>query len=321
MIGTQIRPRVSEISFKFDVPNVSKLDTIYSPEYTVYGVPWQISVYRQKSSNDEMWLVARLHCARKGASKQWSHVAVATFKLLPFDSNVTAIEKQTYPWVYDFKGIGYGADILRWEEIFDGAKKFVKNDTIKFDIKIEMADPDERNKSELILEEISRSCAVGCKTKLRLTVTNIENLTIIQSVPFKLRNQPWVLLVSKDRFNENVDVRLECVSKSQTFSCILKMSIKLISMNPERPPLKQKQKKHHLKSLDNLMTDDFISWDELHNPNNGFVNNNSIVIEVKIKSEQPQHPEKAKTTTKSATKRKATGRTSTSKGKPARSSL
>lgn len=91
MAGTQKQPRVSEISFKFDVPNVSTLKSIWSPEFYVYGVLWQIAVDKE-DKNGKPWLTARLFCVKnmvkKDKSTQWKHVAFPTFKLLSFANNV-----------------------------------------------------------------------------------------------------------------------------------------------------------------------------------------------------------------------------------------
>lgn len=275
---------VSEVSFKFNVPNISALNELWSPEFYVYGVPWKIKVSKEKLI-DEFWLVARLFCAKKDTRPNWKHAATATFKLLSFDVNVNAIERHLIPEVYDSKGTGYGRWMIQWRDLFNVTKQYVKDDAIKLDIKIEMADPNEKNKSEIALEEIEKSCEEGCLTKFRLTVTNIENLMATRSPSFTLRNEPWYLSVSKDH-SDQLGIKLMCNSTSTEFSCNTKMSAKLVSMKIEGRKI-ERQQENMMKCFNSLYIQQLVSWDELCNPKNGFINNNSFLMEVQLKTENP----------------------------------
>ena len=189
--------------------------------------------------------------------------------------------------------------VFSWD-LFDNTNHYMQNDTIKLDIKIGMADPDEQDKSELVLEETGKSCAEGCSTTYRLTVSKIENLMAVRSAPFTLRKEPWHFLVLKNPQSGQLGIRLDCKSASKTFPCDVKMSIKLVSMKSDGNSIEQEKIQQRMTRLDKMVIYNFVSWDELRNPNNGFVNNNSIVIEVEIKSQMSGGM------MSSATKRKAT---------------
>lgn len=299
MAGAQIQPRVSEVSFKFDVPNVRALRSVMSPKFHVYGVPWQVNVEKQ-DRNGEPRLFTSLFCAKKDSSPQWTHAAFARFKLLSFANNVNPIEGCSWPNVYDYKELGYGAEIIHWNDLFDSTKQYVKDDTLKLKVKIEMADPYEPEKSKLVLEEIGKSCADRCSTKFRLSVTNIENLMAVRSAPFALQNESWYLAAFKFPSSGEFGIRLGCLTSSQTYLCDIKMLVKLVSLKPGGKQIEQEQMEQKMGQYENVVTDNFVSWDELSNPNNGFMNNNTVVFEVEIKSQMSAG------IISSATKRKAT---------------
>ena len=73
---------------------------------------------------------------------------------------------------------------------------------------------------------------------MQLTVTNIGSLFAIRSAPFILRNEPWRLAVFKDHLNE-LGIRLSCMTKSETFSCGIELSAKLVSMKSGVEPIKE----------------------------------------------------------------------------------
>lgn len=277
-------PKVSEVSFKFDVQNISALNEVSSPQFHIYGVPWKVKVCK-KNKNNEPYLAARLFCAKKDKSSNWTHAATATFKLFSSAVNVNAIVKHASPYVYDSKGLGYGDRMIWWPDLFDVTKGYVQDDAIQLDIKIKMADPNKKNKSELTLEEIERNCEEGCLTKFRLTVTNIENLMATRSSTFTLRNEPWDMTVFKSH-SDQLGIRLGCNSTSTEFSCKTKVSVKLVPMKTGGKKIEQEQMKQ-IKPHKFMQMQRLIPWYELRNPENGFINNNSIVIEVEIKTENP----------------------------------
>lgn len=71
------------------------------------------------------------------------------------------------------------------------------------------------------------------------------------------------------------------------FSCKMKMSVKLMSSFETVNSVEN----FVGKQVDNCNTIDIenlISWDEMVTPGKGFVNNDSIILEVEIKAEKPE---------------------------------
>ena len=170
MAGTQTATSVFD--FKFDVPNISALNKFRSPKFYVYGVPWTIRVSKENSPNGAPWLVARLFCAKKDKSPQWTYAASFTSKVLSFDKHVNPSECHGRPQIYDDELSRYGSWLLRWDQLFNAKKQYVKDDTVKLVVSIKMADPKEQNKcelflveSEMVIEEIDKNFVAVCSKK------------------------------------------------------------------------------------------------------------------------------------------------------------
>ncbi|XP_031628118.1 uncharacterized protein LOC116343930 [Contarinia nasturtii] len=279
-------PLVRRNIFRFNVPNISALNMFYSPEFMVHA-PWQIKI-KKKTQNGQLWLFAVLCCRFKDKSSTWSYNARASIKLLrqQVDHEENSIEKHTTPtsFVRQMKR-NPGVYVIRWSDVFDMTKGYVENDTICLEIKIEVADPSEHIKSDLVLENTYKSCKDGCQTKFQLTVSNITGLMTIQSPPFNLRNALWYFLIYKNH-SKHLCLRLHPCDTLSEFSYEITMSIELVSSFANGKCIKRVETKqmHHNTEL---KLGNLISWDDLCEAKNGFVNNNCIVINVEINTEKP----------------------------------
>lgn len=128
--------------------------------------------------------------------------------------------------------------------------------------------------SALDFETIDGSCDDGCMAKFRLTVSNIENLTSVRSPEFKLGRIIWNLFIFKNY--PGLGIYLHGNKKCQT-----RMTVSLISMNEHTKTIEQ-IRTHNIEAHGGLCVDNLISWDELIKPENQFIRNNSITIEVEI---------------------------------------
>ncbi len=289
MADTSIISISTPFSFTLTVPNISKLNNIFSDEYIIEDTPWKIRVFK-KTLDSKQYLCIHLKCSTKNKPPNWSHAAFASFKLLSFGQNVDAIkEGSTAPTVFNSLMDEIGVDFLEWNDLFNARNKCVENDTIKFKIKIE-ADSNDVDKSIMKSERLGEYCECSGLAKFRLTVTNIENLVAVRASQFILRDSPWYFTVLKDS-SHKLGIRLTGLtrrSNSADVSCEAKVSVKLISSNIGVKPIDRtfstvfKTKKHGKNFTMNL-----ISWEELLKLENGFVQNGSITLEVEIKAEKP----------------------------------
>lgn len=276
---------ISEMDFKLKISNTSKLDQFFSPAFLMQGCQWKVKIEKNHSKGDTS-LAVYLYCENKTTSKNWSAVASAIFKLVPFESNEDPLERHTSHYVFDQNNtnIGY-SNFIEWDKLFNVNNFYVQNDTINMHIKIEVADPNERNKSILNCEKIDTCCENDCVTTYRLTVTNIKSFLAIRSRKILLRKLPWYFIVHKNGTGQ-LSVRLEFLPSRREISCKSKVTVKLIS-SKKKVKIIEKVEEKTLKRLNNIICNP-VSWDELLDPENGYVNNNSIVIEVEVKTSKPE---------------------------------
>lgn len=269
-----------KINFCLKITNISELKEIYSPEYLVQGVPWRVKIC-ERSTALKKSLAAYLYCAKKEKPENWSHAAVATFKLLPFDDDTDPVVQNVDPYVFDNSGTGYGtSSLIKWDDLFDENVNYVEDDTINLDISIEATDPD-NVRSNLKLEDIESS------TTFHLTVTNIKSLMAVRSTKFNMRNLPWVLMVCKS-CSSMLTVRLKSETSNKEISFKVKAFIKLMSSKGDKKSIEVSQDSTY-KSSSDVFRIEVISWDKLCEAKNGFVDEDSINMEVEFKMSCPSY--------------------------------
>lgn len=175
------------LEYCMKIPNISKLETIRSPDLSIHGIPWRIIVKKLKRDNYHS-LGAFLQCSNKDKSSEWSISGAASFKLLSFGDDEIQTEYHTPPLVFDASLSGYGMlfEMIKWKDLFNEAKRYIENDTIKLKIKIWAENPNDTIRSRLNFESIQKSF---------LKVVNVLNLIAVQSPRFKLGKLTWVIQV------------------------------------------------------------------------------------------------------------------------------
>lgn len=269
---------VSEISFGFNVPKISTLNEIFSPDFIIYGVPWKVKI-KKMNRNGVDWLKFFLKCTNTDKSSNLSYVASASFKVLPFESNHDVIEGHVEPFVFDCTEFGYGSWILSWCDLFENTNSYVKNDMIRLKVEINVVDPNEENGSKLVLEN-TYACEEGCSAKYRLTITNPEHLKALRSPKFMWRNTLWYLLVYKDHSGQ-IGIGLSANKIMKESSPKIKVSAKIISTKVGVKAV-ERVGTWKLEQRASLLMKRLVSLDELTKPENGFIQNNSITIEIKL---------------------------------------
>lgn len=278
-------PTVSHVSFQFDVPKISALTTSFSPEFIVRGKPWKISFYKSRY-NGEQYLAMSLICANKDDSPNWSRTAYASVELLPFGSKKSDRKMYTTPCVFNQNETEWDRWLLKWNDLFDPAKKYVIIDTLSAKIEIVVADPYDGNKSELIFENIGANTTDVHSVTCRLTIKNADRLLAVRSPQITFHNAPWYLVVFKDYRNQ-YGIRLECRNfEHPEFSADVKMTAKLVAAKAGAKLIEQKKAKV-VKYNNHLHIKSFATQAEVFNRLNGYVKRNSMVIEIGLEPNEP----------------------------------
>lgn len=262
------------------ISQISKLDYVQLPEVSIHGIPWTVDVYKFEEEEGKHSLAAFLHCKKRGQSN-WTHAAASSFELLSFDDNQNPVKCHSIPYVFDSER-GYGTRIISWNELFNGSKKYVKDGSIKMNVGITIEDPKQPNKSKLKFQRLKNQ--YGYEANIQLTVVNVANLLAVRSPQIEVRGMWCDLTVFKDH-KSHIGIFLQC--KSESVPCKAMMTAKLVSSNKDGIQI-EKTITSKMKQSETLKLQDIVSWTEMFKPENGFVNNNSIVFEVGIKTANPQ---------------------------------
>lgn len=270
--------KISRITFELKIPNIDKLENFCSPEIVLQGVPWRVLVGKELQNElhgTKQWLAIYLHCIKDDPSLDWSYAAVSSFKLKSFNSDQRSVECHVQPFIFDRMELGFGTgSFIEWNDLFNAKKGFVNDNTIKMDVTIEVDDPSDANKSEMIFKH-----AHIHDNKFRLSVSNVQNLMAVRSPVFTSKKMRWYLTVCKDH-SSNLAVRLHSNSDA---SCKKTILVRVVSTQKNRSI--QQVKSANIPPGGILSTTKLISWETLFKTQNGYVNNNTVLIEVEIHSE------------------------------------
>lgn len=275
---------VSQVNFRLGVKNISQLDSVFSPEFMIHDTPWKVRLFKT-TEESESFLAINLCVDGRDKTPEWCQSAYASFKLMPFNGNLSSTEYQLEPYVFDCIETTSGCSSIRWTDLFDLDKYYVKDDTIDLELKIDVADPSDGNKSNLRFESVDNCCDGGRVGTFRAIINNIEHLMAVRTPEFKLRNLPWFLTIFKD--SSRLGLRLNPRNTSNEIVYNVKAQVKIISSSTRLQTLQKMQAKE-LRRKEGLVMEQLIAWDDLIKPQNGFIKNGSIILEIEISAEKPQ---------------------------------
>lgn len=268
--------------FIHTIPNISALDEQTTSEVFIQGVPWCVEFVKQPFEDGE-WFSFYLSCNNKDESNDWSRAAFVSVKLLPFEKRVEPISCISAPYVFGHSFRGFGcAKFIKWDQLTNTRNGYVRDGLIRLEIKIEIADPNDENQSTLKFDVLDKCCERSGYASFQLTVFKIDALMAVGTSDVIMRGIHGKISV----FNHDskwLGVRLETAEVSDyTWTTI----VKLISKKDFT-----KNIIHELEGgvdeLGCMEKADFVRWDKLFDDDNGFVQDNSIQLQIKITADRP----------------------------------
>lgn len=265
-----------------EISEISKLDSVWSPEIIVEKEPWKVEVCRTEQS----FLAVFLFTAKKEIPQNWAIAAHSTVKLLSFHDKDDEIERKTDPYVYDNHISGYGpGSLISWNDLFNAEKMYVKDDTIRIEIKIEAENTDLPDRSKFISDLMESFCRY-CTPKFSVIVTNIHNLMAVQSPSFLLKDVPWTLCIIKSQ-SSNLAITLDNKA-TKNVSGKISIVINLFSLTKEKSI--ERVENHNLMKKC-IQVEDIVSWKDLMDPANEFVVEGSITLQIELKRDLSDYSE------------------------------
>lgn len=279
------------------VSQISKLESIFTSEVSIFGVPWKVKILKLAEEGAyQSSFALRLMCTKKDKPRsvgdqadKWSVSGALSCKLLPFSDGLNALEAHLKPDVFDhtrLHGIGF-LECIPWADLFDADNHYVKDDTIKLELKIQTENPNNPTRSDVQFECLSKSCESECLVTFQLKIRNFSNLMAVRTTRFCLRGLWWNITIGKDDSADGLFGLLDFDGCQRAISCKVMWSISLLSQKNDVDPIGKNQTELLLSS-DYLIMNDIAPWTEIFKPDNGFVNDDSITLEIEIKANKPQ---------------------------------
>lgn len=121
------------------------------------------------------------------------------------------------------------------------------------------------------------------ETKLCLTIEKISELVTLYTPSVKLQELPWQIMVFKSLKENTLNFRLICMGSDEShWSCAATASLELKSFKPNQGPLTDSILPYVFGPNESSTARVLIKWNELFDRNAGYVQNDTIKIEVKI---------------------------------------
>lgn len=121
----------SHATLRLTVANVDNLLAVRSPQFILRGLPWTLSIYKHQTSTLEAMLstesAEEVSCRKK-----------MTIALLSSKQQADRIEESNE----DRTEVLFVSDIIAWDELMAPKNRFVNNNSITLQVKIEVGQPD-----------------------------------------------------------------------------------------------------------------------------------------------------------------------------------
>ena len=108
--------------------------------------------------------------------------------------------------------------------------------------------------------------------------------TYVRNLPWKIEVQPYINMISQDTTKKKLDFFIYC--QNGTLSCKATAELKLLSQNGGTPI---STKITHIFSPKEPIYrfPDFLCWSDILNPENGWIKDDFIIIEVTLSANDP----------------------------------
>lgn len=284
---SSIETGIGDVSFRLTIQKIRKLTSICSNVVIVQDLPWKIEVYRREAkdnTNSIDTLSVYLHCLNSDKSK-WFCAATATLHLQSFKSNRSSLINAIQPWVFCAdEPVWSCKGFVRWTDLFDANNGYVQNDQIIIDVKISA-----RKIQHSVDRSFRLNTITGNSAKLSFQITNVSDLMAATTSAFVFSGLQWKIVVRRKRYADGANwsewylgIDLFCATnetskwKRNIFAkCTLKSDRKAHTESFD-------EVKKYSNSCRNRGFGKFLLWSTLMAPQNGFVQNGSVMLEVEI---------------------------------------
>lgn len=283
---------IDNVKLTITLKDLDNFDDTCSNIFYVRGIPWVIQFEKvgpRASNANQSSLGVYLSCERYFKRKTHSIVANFEAEIISSKFNEESHEYIGQPCAFDANKSVWGNDyVISWAELMDPEKGYVRNNTCKIIVSVKASPFIAENKNEMLKFEPIRKCCDGSWIgTFRLTTNRVHDFFDVCTPIFTLNDFQWRILISKEKRmlprTDFLRIHLTNLSIEKDASCKAKFLCKLLSCDPnDVEPL---QNQYRIKKFDCLSSSDemgIISWNELMNPQQKFIENESFVLEIEI---------------------------------------
>lgn len=257
------------------IQHISKLTSFRTKSFSIFGISWTFQVFRQNNA-----LGIYLQCMGNMNTPEWEVAAWFKIRLMSFTRD-NSFDYYIAPFVFNSSSFGDSFGLpafITWDELTDDKEGFVEkdNDMIKLKMEIMVQNPMDPDRSVLECEKCEIDEKSDNEARFRLTVKNVEDLMAVRSQPFEFRGFQWEFVV----YREHADTLGMVLQAKDTFVlCKVKVVVKLQTTNRE-VELDPTSCEHEFLEPESIDIANIIPWYILMQEANGYVNDDSIILDV-----------------------------------------
>ncbi|XP_078583295.1 uncharacterized protein LOC144866000 [Branchiostoma floridae x Branchiostoma japonicum] len=294
-------------SFRFTVDNVSKLSEVQlSPATFIRNLPWKIEAVSEEDPNSQppnnKTLGVFLKCD-VNSDNLWSCRASVELRLIPQKKGIKTVQKEFEHVFYSDEDNWGFQDFMPWHEVCDPKKGYIKDDKVILEafVKAEA----HRGLKKLIIgnffskeipeNEVEEEDESRADATIRFTVENFSKMENDQHSPVEfIRNLPWKIKAVPDHCSDSqlankksLAVYLQCDGNTNSFwSCRVSVKFRLI---PQKGIKTHTMETEHVfyKNGGNWGFPKFLPWDDVCDPQKGYIKDDKIILEAHVKADAP----------------------------------
>lgn len=257
---------ISEVKLQMTLNDIQNFKSLDSNIFCVNGNPWIVTVDKEYS-----YLRISLIPKMKNVSKDWAIVAALSVKIIPHKVHMKSFDRNVYFFVFYHGSLLRKWPILAFSQLIDCENGYVANDTCKIEINVRPTPLLVLTQHEwLQFEPIPKCCANNLDEKFRMTVNIFNGFIGVCSPDFIASNSNWRISVVKSEIL--IQINLLNTAENNDYAKRPSVSCTLIPFDQNSRALQKKVECFTCFKLE-------IVWDELIKPSNGYVQDNSFVLE------------------------------------------
>lgn len=273
----------TDFGYNAIITNINNLDMIRTPVRIVQNVPWQLRIWSEHDESGR-YLSASVTCLKYDPNEFWTIPARIVFRLLSFEPLILPRKRWVGQCIFNKAKYVWGKEnLISWEELHDIRKKYVSNDTIKFEIDVEFY-PVGRNRCDLTKEVLL--CSLR-RMAYRFKLTNARQLVAVEISNFIFRDLEFRLTICRA---QELEIILRPKTPGVEVPYQIQLTVRVISRPNQSRSVKKRFivcKQYEQLSVFNTNSTGLILWNDVLKPENGFVLHSSLRFDFDIEVVNP----------------------------------